>query len=459
MRAPLAYDVTRLFLGPLSRTPRGIDRVELVLANEFFSASDRVVVGVLPTAWGIRIYDAERVRRGLRELEAIWAENQSHEHDTRLTALVERLKGNNGNPHPRHTNRRPMSLLTRSRRMSRLIGACGFSFGRSAKKAVPQGAVYLNIGQIMLAIPFFMRWLRKRPDVTPVFMLHDVIPLDMPDHVAPSSVRHHARMIKTTADYAQALVVTTEHVRQTVSNAIARHRELPLPTLAQGLPVADVFSPTSSIAPELAASRYFVVCGSIEPRKNHLLLLEVWRKLVATVGSSAPHLVIVGSIGWNGADILDRFEKCDATRRHIHPIAGLSSPALTNLLQGAVALLMPSLNEGFGLPVVEARKLGVPVIVSDIPAHREVAGPSACLLPTDDAMGWAETILNWSVNGSPPVVTGDAEEFTSPRQYGTIVADFLDQCAALRLTKRHPSGDTLASASKTANCSYTPTLE
>ncbi|WP_137129520.1 glycosyltransferase family 1 protein [Rhizobium sp. FY34] len=433
--------------------------MELVLANELFSAPDRLVVGVLPTAWGIRIYEAERVRRGLRELEAMWAENQSHEHDLRLAALVERLNGHHENPGVSQQNRKPMSFFTRLRRMLRLIGATGFSFGRSAKKCLPQGTVYLNIGQIMLAIPILMRWLKKRPDITPVFMLHDVIPLDMPDHVAPSSVRHHARMIKTTADYAQALIVTTEHVRQTVSSAIARHRESALPTLAQALPVADVFSSTSSVASELSTSRYFVVCGSIEPRKNHLLLLDVWRKLVAAAGSSAPHLVIVGSIGWNGADILDRFEKCDATRGHIHPISGLSSPALTNLLQGAVALLMPSLNEGFGLPVVEARKLGVPVIVSDIPAHREVAGADACFLPTDDVTGWAETIVNWVENGSPPVAANGSDEFISPRQYSTIVAGFLDQCAAMRSARYQTSDEFLADSGKADNCNYTPVLE
>lgn len=421
--------MTRLFLGPLSRTPRGIDRVELLLAKEVFSAKDRVAFGVLPSAWGTRIFDAERVRRGLAELEAIWAENQSAEMDTRLSALAKRMTGQLD---IRLAEVKPLSFSKRVARMIRLIRATGFSFGRSAKKTLPQGTVYINIGQILLAVPFLMRWLRKRPDITPVFMLHDVIPLDMPTHVAPSSVRHHASMIRTTAEFAQALIVTTEYVKVTVSEAISRYREIPLPTLAQKLPVADGFSTVSSWVSRLDATRYFVICGSIEPRKNHLMLLDVWRKLVERLGSEAPHLVIVGSIGWNGVSILEAFDRCDVTRGHIHPVSGLSSPALIHLLQYAVGLLMPSLNEGFGLPIVEAKRLGVPVLVSDIPAHREVAGADALFLPADDVSGWVEAIINWPAKRSEPSVMPIEDDFVTPRKYGEIVLDFLDQSAKIR---------------------------
>lgn len=412
--------------------------------------------GVLPTAWGTRVFDAEKVRIGLRELNAIWAEDQSPEGDTRLSALVKRM---NGSSDIRLINSRPMSFWERAGRMMRLIRAIGFSFGRSAAKTLPEGAVYLNVGQILLALPFFMRWLHKRPDVTPVFMLHDVIPLDMPGHVEPASVRHHATMVKTTADYARALIVTTDYVKRTVSEAIARHRQSALPTLAQKLPVADAFSTTSGWVSQLALMRYFVICGSIEPRKNHLLLLDVWRKLIEKSGSSAPHLVIVGSVGWSGADILDQFDKCDITRAHIHPVSGLSSPALIHLLQNAVGLLMPSLNEGFGLPIIEAKRLGVPVIVSDIPAHREVSGAGACFLPPDDVSGWVDAILNWPEKrpATLSTVNNHDEDFVTPQQYSHSIMEFLDQCATLRSTPRKTSGEVVVN-SRTPTASATRTV-
>ncbi len=403
--------------------------MELALAKELFCAKDRTVVAVLPTAWGMRIFEAARVRSGLQELEAMWAESASDASDPLLAALTERL---NGNSNVKLATGRPMPFWIRASRMLRLIRATGFSFGRSAKAAVPRGAVYVNIGHIVLAIPFLLRWLQKRPDIAPVFMLHDVIPLDTPDHVAPSSVRHHGTMIESAAQYAAGLIVTTEHARQTVSNAIAKYRAAALPTLVHGLPIADVFSKKFASQPAIAAPAYFVICGSIEPRKNHLLLLEVWRKLVAERGPSAPHLVIVGSAGWRGAEILEQFDRCLETRGHIHPVSGLSSPALTTVLQNAAALLMPSFNEGFGLPVVEARKLGVPVIVSDIPAHREVAGPDARFLAAGDVDGWVHAIMNWSPPERLRTTPEEISELANTADYGRAVAEFLDCCAGMR---------------------------
>ncbi|MCY1669376.1 glycosyltransferase family 4 protein [Rhizobium sp. SL86] len=403
------------------------------------------------------MYDADIVRRGLDALEAMWLENNAPENDPKLSILVARLHGQSVD---RLATGKTMSALEKLMRMLTLIRATGISFGRSARKHVPTGAVYVNVGQIMLALPFFMHWLRKRPDVVPVFMLHDVIPLEMPNHVDPSSVKHHAQMVKTAATYASALIVTTEHVKKMVGAAIARHRRTPLPTLAQALPVSDVFNSPPSES-RLTDVPYFVVCGSIEPRKNHLILLEVWRRLVRHMGHRAPHLVIVGSPGWSGAAILQKFERCNETQGYIHAVSGLSSPALTHLLNGSVGLLMPSLNEGFGLPIVEAKRLGVPVIASDIPAHREVAGPEGRLLSADDPTVWFEAVLERATYPQPAVRIDDDRFMTATRYSQTIMA-FLDRCAFVRTAPFHattdagPLGQTVDQA---ANGTFTPALE
>ncbi len=71
---PFAYDVSRLFLGPLSRNPRGIDRVDLEYVRHFFRDSVDECYAVLPTIWGVRCFPRERVLRGLDRLEELWAE-------------------------------------------------------------------------------------------------------------------------------------------------------------------------------------------------------------------------------------------------------------------------------------------------------------------------------------------------------------------------------------------------
>jgi glycosyltransferase involved in cell wall biosynthesis len=111
------------------------------------------------------------------------------------------------------------------------------------------------------------------------------------------------------------------------------------------------------------------------------------------LGAATPHLVIAGSPGWQGATIKDRLQRSTDVNQHIHVVSGLSTPALHRLISGARGLLMPSLIEGFGLPVVEAGALGTPVIASDIPAHREIAHPATIFVDPIDGLGWEAAIL------------------------------------------------------------------
>jgi hypothetical protein len=67
----------------------------------------------------------------------------------------------------------------------------------------------------------------------------------------------------------------------------------------------------------------------------------------------------------------------------VHEIGGLDDDQLARLIGGATALLAPSFSEGFNLPVAEANALGTPVIASDIPVHRELAGGAHLIDPVD----------------------------------------------------------------------------
>ncbi len=68
---------------------------------------------------------------------------------------------------------------------------------------------------------------------------------------------------------------------------------------------------------------YFVVCSTIEPRKNHLLLLHVWRELVRRDGADAPKLVIVGSRGWKFEAVAALLDRSPALRGHVVEVSGL----------------------------------------------------------------------------------------------------------------------------------------
>ncbi|GGF80168.1 hypothetical protein GCM10007301_45370 [Azorhizobium oxalatiphilum] len=432
MTVPIAYDVTRLFYGPLSRTPRGIDRVDFALAARLFRHTAQPCVGVMPTAWGMRVFSPHLVRRGLVRLQRLWAERRSIEDDALWHGLVEELKGGNALDTdmvlpPRFSN------WQRVKRMGSMLGATGFTLGGSTATHVPDRAVYVNVGHISLAMPFFLRWLDKRPDVTPVFMLHDVIPLDTPHYVSRSSARHHATMVASTARHAAGLLVTTESAQRTVTDALARFGRTDIMTLAQPLPVPRVFHTPCDPDPELAGTKYFVICGAIEPRKNHALLLDVWRGLTADMGEDAPHLVIIGSPAWRSGEILGQLHDSPSLRRRVHVVSGLSSPSLKRLLAGALGLLMPSHAEGFGLPLIEAARLGVPVMASDIPAHREVVDNQALLLPAQDARAWDAAIRHWTNGERPRAQPRPMQDAMDEREaYFTAIERFLSECSAKR---------------------------
>lgn len=395
----VAYDVTRLFLGTISRTPRGIDRIDLILARHFFDLYPDRTVGILPTPWGVRVQDAVRVRRGLDRLERYWAEDITVTEDLAFAWVRARLLGQPVGAAP---FRSQMTLLHKARRLLGLIRAAGFSFGQSAQRVLPKGAVYLNVGQISLALSFLYRWLDHRPDIWAAFMLHDVIPLEEPGLVAPSSVRFHEQILKTTVRHAGGLIVSTRAAGDAVRAALAVRGRGAMPTLSALLPLHRSFDSPAVADQALAGVSYFVVCGAIEPRKNLELLLQVWERLVQHLGPATPHLVMVGTPNHEGDRILAAFAGSSATRPFIHTVAGLSTSALKSLIVGARALMMPSLAEGFGLPVLEARALGCPVIASDILAHREVTDTGVTFLPARDVGAWTDAVLAARTGGPRP---------------------------------------------------------
>ncbi len=386
---PIVYDATRLFWGPLSLTPRGIDRVDFAYAKHFFEHSQDDCFALLPTGLGARIFPRERVVPGLARLEELWAENRSPDGDMTWSRFVPAV---NAGPTAWHCS--PNGPIVRARRMASLLGKIGVGHGQSAVASVAPGSIYLNAGHLTLSVPFFLRWLNRRPDIKPVFMIHDVIPLNTPEYTSPRAARFHASMLEQTARYAAGLIATTRFAQKSIETELERRGAPKLPAIALPLPVPSIFHEPPDPDPALAGITYFVICGSIELRKNHLMLLEVWKRLYQRFGQACPRLIVVGSKGWQGDLILDRLKHAGEVSGRIHVLQGLSTPALKRLMSGARALLMPSMIEGFGMPIAEANAIGTPVIASDIPAHREVGGPGVIFVDPLDGPGWEHAIVS-----------------------------------------------------------------
>ena len=161
----------------------------------------------------------------------------------------------------------------------------------------------------------------------------------------------------------------------TGSNYIAGELEASFPGVHSRLNVIPYASGFECISPAsenpMDESRYFLFVGTMEPRKNLPRLLRAYKSYVAQV-ASARALKIVGGAGWGGVDPHQLVRDLGLAGK-VEVLGKTSDESLAALYGGAFALVMPSLYEGFGLPVVEAMAHGVPAIVSRDSAPSEVA--------------------------------------------------------------------------------------
>ena len=255
--------------------------------------------------------------------------------------------------------------------------------------------VYFNLGHTGLEKPGFAAWIR-RARVRPVFVVHDLIPITHPEFCRPGEGQRHEQRMRSVLQHASGVVANSQHTLEALRRfAAERTWRMPTAQAAHLAGSADISSGLADAGPPVSAP-YFVVLGTIEPRKNHILLLQVWRRLIETHGESAPRLVIIGQRGWECENVVDLLERSELLKSHVIELAHCDDAALSRYLQHARALLFPSFAEGYGMPLVEALTVGVPVIASDLAVFREVAGAVPDYLSAIDGLGWAKAIEDYA---------------------------------------------------------------
>jgi len=149
--------------------------------------------------------------------------------------------------------------------------------------------------------------------------------------------------------------------------------------------------------------RTLLMVGTLEPRKGHALALSAMESLWADGGDA--QLCIAGKQGWLVEDLIERIRTHPELEQRLHYLEDATDGELVHCYRRSAALLMPSAGEGYGLPLVEAANFGTPIIASDLPVFREIAGPHATYFALGGAKELAEVLKRWldlAVSGDVP---------------------------------------------------------
>lgn len=395
-RRPVIYDVTRLVTRALNPAPNGIDRLDFALAGHFLKRGEEQNQALITTLLGQRLASSAQAAQTIDEIEAYWREDDDASRDDALAEVVARLEGPRERSPRTPIRREPdFALLAQNWRALR---RWPFRLGPSPRQA-PPGAIFFNAGTFLLEKDWHLRWLEARPDVAAVFYVHDLLAFDYPEFFWPGEAEAQDARLRNVCRYGSGIVTGSQAVARRFAQYAAMRGRPDIKICVARPPVSPAFSTPASPPQTLASTSYFVVCGTIEPRKNHLMLLNVWRELAQR--ADAPKLVIVGKRGWLNDNVLRLLGESPALRGLVIEAGGLSTPGLRRLLAGARALLAPSFAEGFGLPVAEAMAAEVPIVASNIEVFREVGGDALDYVDPLDGRGWLAVIEHYSQPHSP----------------------------------------------------------
>lgn len=266
-------------------------------------------------------------------------------------------------------------------------------------------------------LPDIMFWTYPLPvllkNTINIVTVHDLIPMTHP-HLTGINPQRLQRLLTQLVARADIVVTVSETVRQQISEifGIPACRVVNLYQLA-GVTAAERQQLAS--APVVAPAGCFICIGRVEKRKNIERLVEAH----ALSGTQRP-LVLLGPDGDDMPDFSPR-----TPRQQVIRVPWCSRESLLRSLANAHALVFPSLAEGFGLPIVEAMALGVPVMTSRGGATEEIAGGAALLVDPYDTQDIADTIDR--LDHMRP----DAPEWETLRQNGMKRAEAFTETAQI----------------------------
>ena len=297
---------------------------------------------------------------------------------------------------PAWSDRLRRQLLRRSGTpKARLLRILVLALATARRSPPREGMTYLNVGHTGLDEPTLAGWI-ARMEVRAVYLIHDLIPLTHPEYCRSGEAAKHQRRMRNALASASGIIGNSGYTLDELARFAGSQGMVMPPAVMAWLGIEPMHA--QGVRPAEVAA-YFITVGTIEARKNHLLLLDVWERLVESMDERAPELLIVGGRGWEAEEALRRLDRLGVLDRHVREINACNDCELEGWIRGARALLMPSFVEGFGLPVMEALSLGTPVIASGLPVYREIVGDVPTYVDPTDTAAWEDAVRSFCDDG------------------------------------------------------------
>lgn len=237
-----------------------------------------------------------------------------------------------------------------------------------------------------------------------VFLVYDLLPLQLPQFCLESVQEAFTRWIEIVARYDGIIGIS-----QASADAVKDWRAENRPAadhdgfeyhavhlgadIANSAPSAGMPADADDVLTAMTARPCFLMTGTLEPRKGQAHVLDAFDLLWAQ--GQDVSLVIVGKKGWRIDEFADRLVKHPEMGTRLFWLEGISDEYLLKVYEKATCLIAASWGEGFGLPLIEAAHHGIPIIARDLPVFREVAKDHAFYFDSQTPTGLAASITEW----------------------------------------------------------------
>jgi glycosyltransferase involved in cell wall biosynthesis len=237
-----------------------------------------------------------------------------------------------------------------------------------------QGKHFIKKDQIdVLYAPAHVIPLKLPQKVRSVLAVHDLVSICYPETMANYNRFIHNIFFKSSIKNASHIITMSESTKQSIVDhfGIAPDK---ITVIYEGISTKFQRCDKNDIEPVLARHKlknpYILSVGTLEPRKNYLVLLKAFKQLDNDID-----LVIVGKKGWKSQEIFDTIDRLELHNR-VKILGYVNDNDIPYLYNGAELFVFPSFYEGFGLPLLEAMACGVPVICSNTSSLPEIGGES-----------------------------------------------------------------------------------